>query len=111
MSSGIRTSRWWEIAVAALAANSIVFGVIAAGNGHPELAIVTGFIPAALLAAGLALRGQWRSGATAMVVVASLAAAAWFWMIYPAVLAAIIIIGGLAEGRIGPQRVQTEPAV
>ena len=105
------TGRWWETTVVVLAANSVVFGVIAAGNGYPEWAIATGFAPAALLLAGLAVRGRWRSGATAMVIVASVAAAAWFWMIYPPVLAAIVIFGGLAEGEIGPKRVQTEPAV
>ncbi len=102
--------RLWEATVVVLAANSVAFGVIAAGNGHPEWAIITGFIPAALLPTGLVLRGKWRGGATAMVVVASLAAAAWFWMVYPIVLAAIVIFGGLAEGEIGPKSVPTEPA-
>ena len=46
-----------------------------------------------------------------MVIVASVAAAAWFWMIYPMVLAAVVIVGGLVSGEIGPGRVQTQPAV
>ena len=105
------TGRWWETTVVVLAANSVVFGVLAAGNDYPKVAIGTGFAPAALLLAGLAVRGRWRSGSTAMVIVASVAAAAWFWMIYPMVLAAVIIIGGLVSGEIGPRRVQTQPEV
>jgi len=103
--------RWWEATVFVMAANSIVLGVVATGNDHPKWAIATGFAPALLLVSGLALRGRLRSAATAMVVVASLAAAAWFWLVYPIVLAAIIIIGGLVNGEIGPARVETQPAV
>jgi hypothetical protein len=111
MQASTRTNPWWEVAVVALAANSVVFGVLATGNGHPGWAIATGFAPAALLLTGLALRGRWRSGATAMVIVASLAAAAWFWMVYPAVLAAIVIGGGLANGEIGPRRSEVSRAL
>ncbi len=103
------TSRWWETTVVVLAANSIMFGVIAVGNGSLKWAIAINFAPAALLLTGLAVRGRWRSGATAMVIVASVAAAAWFWMIYPIVLAAIVIIGGFVSGEIGPARVQIQP--
>ena len=78
MKTDIWTSRWWEIAVAALAANSVVFGVIAVGNDHTGWAIATGFAPAALLVISLVLRGRWRVGATAILIVASLAAASWF---------------------------------
>lgn len=111
MNALTRTGRWWEAIVVVLAANSVVYGVIEAGDGYPEWAIGTGFAPAALLLAGLALRGRRRSGATAMVIVASLAAAAPIWMIYPMVLAAVVIIGGLVSGEIGPGRVQAQPAV
>lgn len=104
------TSRWWEATVVILAANSVIFGVVAVGNGHPEWAIATNFAPAALLIAGLALRNPWRTGATVMVVAASLAAAAWFWMIYPVVLAAVVIIGGLSNAKIGPRPVHTQAA-
>ena len=83
-----------------------MFGVVAAGNGHTKWAIATSFAPAVLLVTGLAMRGHRLSGATAMVIVASLAAAAWFWMIYPIVLAAIVIGGRLVSGEIGPARVQ-----
>ena len=92
------TSRWWEAPVVVLAANSVVLGVGAVGNGHPEWAIATGLAPAALLIAGLALRNTWRAGAT-VVVAASLAAAAWWWMMYPVVLAAVVIVGGHARPR------------
>ena len=102
MSEHTSTSRWWETTVVVLAANSIMFGVIAAGNAHPKWAIATGFAPAALLLTALALRGRWRSGATTIVIVASVAAATWFWMIYPIVLAAIVIIGGFVSVEIGP---------
>lgn len=103
------TSRWWEATVVLLAANSIFFGVIAANNDQPQWAILSGFVPAGLLLAGLALRNTWRTAATVIIVVASLAAAAWFWMIYPAVLAAFVIIGGIAKHKIGPKRLQTQP--
>ena len=104
------TSRWWEATVVVLAANSVVFGVVAVGNGHPEWAIATGFVPAALLIAGLALRNTWRTGATVIVVAASLAAAAWWWTMYPVVLAAVVIIGGLSNAKIGPRPAQTQAA-
>lgn len=111
MNTQIWTSRWWETAVAVLAVNSIIFGLLAAGSDHPYWAIATGFGPAALLVMGLALRGRWRAGATAMLIVASLAAATWFWMVYPAALAAIVIIGGLNSGQIGPTRPRTHAIV
>ena len=46
------STRWWEIVVVVLAANSVVFGVLATGNGHPGWAIATNFAPAALLLIG-----------------------------------------------------------
>jgi hypothetical protein len=110
MNTDIWTSRWWEIAVVALAANSVVFGVIAVSNDHTDWAIATGFAPAALLVVSLVLRGRWRVGATAILIPASLAAASWFWMVYPAVLAGIIIVGGFSNGYIGPTRPQPHPA-
>jgi hypothetical protein len=103
------TSRWWEATVVVLAANSVVFGVIAV-EGYVEIAIAVGFAPAALLIAGLALRNTWRAGATVMVVVGSIAAAGWWWMVYPIVLAAVVIIGGLATHKIGPRSPQHQAA-
>jgi len=110
MSMETWTNRWWEATVVVLVANSLVFGVIAVGNDHTQGAIATGFVPAALLIAGLALRNTWRAGATVMMVAASLAAATWFWMIYPIVLAAFVIIGGIAKHKIGPRPPQTQVA-
>jgi hypothetical protein len=104
------SSRWWEIAVAVLAVNSVIFGVLAIGSDHTGWAIATGFGPAVLLVIGLALVGRWRVGATVILIVASLAAATWFWMVYPAVLAGIVVIGGLNSGHIGPIRPQTAPS-
>jgi hypothetical protein len=110
MNTDIWTIRWWEVAAAALAANSVLFGVIAVGNDHTDWAIVTGFAPAALLVISLVLRGRWRVGATAILIVASFAAASWFWTVYPAVLAVIVIFGGFSNGYIGLTRPQTRPA-
>ena len=112
------TSRWWEATVVVLAANSVVFGVIIttteplglAASNPLFWAIATGFVPAALLIAGLALRNTWRKGATVMVVAASIAAAVWWWMIYPIVLAVIVIIGGIGNHKIGPKHPQTQAA-
>jgi hypothetical protein len=104
------TSRWWEATVIVLAANSVVFGVIALGGGYVEIPIAFGFAPAALLIAGLALRNTWRAGATVMVVAGSIAAAGWWWMVYPIVLAAVVIIGGTATHKIGPRSPQHQAA-
>jgi hypothetical protein len=104
------TSRWWEATVIVLAANSVVFGVIALGGGYVEIPIAFGFAPAALLIAGLALRNTWRAGATVMVVAGSIAAAGWWWMVYPIVLAAVVIIGGIATHKIGPRSPQHQAA-
>lgn len=105
------TSRWWEATVVVLAANSVIFGVVGVGNGHLEWAIATGFAPAVLLIASLALRNTWRTGATVTVVAASLAAAAWWWMMYPVALAAVVIVGGVSDAKIGPRRVQSLAAL
>ena len=104
------TSRWWEATVVVLAANSVVFGVIALGGGYVGIPIAFGFAPAALLIAGLALRNTWRAGATVMVVVGSIGAAGWWWMVYPVVLAAVVIIGGIATQKIGPRPSQNQAA-
>lgn len=109
------TSRWWEATVVVLAANSVFFGVIAVelfservGKDYTEWGIALGFVPAALLITGLALRNTWRAGATAMMIAGSLlAAGAFWWMIYPVVLAALVIIGGLSNAKIGPRQVQS----
>jgi uncharacterized membrane protein YfcA len=104
------TSRWWEATVVVLAANSVVFGVIALGKGYVGIPIAFTLAPVALLIAGLALRSTWRVGATVMVVVGSIAAAGWWWMAYPVVLAAVVIIGGIATHKIGPRSPQHQAA-
>ena len=42
--------------------------------------------------------------------VSSIAASAAFWMIYPLVLALVVIIGGFVTGKIGPTRPDTAAA-
>lgn len=100
------TSRWWEVAVVVLSLNSAVFGFLFAASDDPELAVILGFVPAALLAAGLALRNAWRAGATVMVIAGSLLAAGAFWVVYTVVLALAIIAGSPAKER--PQRQRAE---
>ena len=95
-------SRWWEGSVVALAINSLLMGVLAGSNGYTWWAIGIGFVPAALLLIGLAMRNRRRDVATALLVVASVAAAFWFWMIYPVVLALVVVFGGFAAAKIGP---------
>jgi hypothetical protein len=104
------SDRWWEAAVAVSAISSVVLGVVAVGNGHVEWAIATGFTPAALLVGGIGLRTQWRTSATVAVTIGSIAAASWWWMIYPVFLAAVVIMGGLASGKIGTTRLGAHPA-
>ncbi len=101
MGAEISADRWWVAAAAALAVSSVLLGVIALGNGHTEWAIATGFAPAVLLLAGTLLVDRWRSGATAMIVVASLGASIWWWMVYPVALAVVVIVGGVRTGKLG----------
>ncbi len=107
------TDRWWEAVVVVLAINSLVFAVLAGANDEVMViwVIVTGILPAVLLLAGLAILGRRRGVGTAMIVVGSVLGAAWWWMIYPVALAAIVLVGGFASAKIGPKRVQTQPAL
>ena len=102
------TSRWWDTSVVLLAVNSVVFGFLAINSDRPEWAI-TMFVPAVLLLVGLAIRSSQRVAATILLTGASAAAAIWFWMIYPIVLALVILVGGFRSGKIGLER--TQPAV
>jgi hypothetical protein len=104
------TSRWWEATIVILAANSVLFGLLFTASDHPRWAIAIGFIPAALLLVGLALRNKWRAAATAMLIIGSLLAAVAFWVIYTVVLAVVIIIGGLSTRKIGPAHLQHQHA-
>jgi hypothetical protein len=104
------TSRWWETSVVLLAVNSVVFGFLAINRDRPGWAIAM-FVPAALLMVGLAIRSSQRVAATILLTGASVAAAIWFWMIYPVVLALVVVVGGFSSGKIGTQRPQTEVGV
>ncbi len=104
------TSRWWETSVVLLAVNSVVFGILAINSDHMTWAVATGFVPAVLLLIGLALRNSQRVAATTLLMVASIAAALWFWMIYPIILALVVIVGGFTSGKIGSEGRQPEIA-
>jgi hypothetical protein len=104
------TSRWWEISVVLLAVNSVVFGFLAINSDRPGWAIAM-FVPAVLLLMGLAIRSSQRLAATILLTGASVAAAIWFWMIYPIVLALIVVVGGFRSRKIGPKRTKPEVAV
>jgi hypothetical protein len=105
------TSRWWEISVVLLGVNSVVFGFLGANSGNLQWGIAAGFVPGALLLAGLAVRGSQRLVATVMLMVGSVGAASAWWMIYTVVLALVVVAGGFSSGKIGSQRPQTEVAV
>jgi hypothetical protein len=105
------TSRWWEISVVLLGVNSVVFGFLGANSGNLQWGIAAGFVPGALLLAGLAVRGSQRLLATVMLIVGSVGAASAFWVIYTVVFALVVVVGGFSSGKIGPQRPQTEVAV
>lgn len=106
------TNRWWEATVLLFASIQAIMGVgvLAFGDGsHIRFGIGWGLLPAALLLGGLAVRRRRRGLATSMIIVGSLAAAFAFWLIYPIILAVVVIAGGLGSGKIG--RVSTpEPA-
>ena len=105
------TNRWWEISVVLLGVNSVVFGFLGAGSGNLQWGIAAGFVPGALLLAGLAVRGSQRLLATVMLIVGSVGAASAFWAIYTVVFALVVVVGGFSSGKIGRQRPQTEVAV
>jgi hypothetical protein len=98
-------NRWWEATTIVLAINSIVFGFLF--GSELAWAFAIGFIPGVLLLVGLRIRSQNRGLATVLITGASVAAAFAFWMIYPVVLALVVIIGGFSTGKIGPRRPET----
>jgi hypothetical protein len=104
------SSRWWETSVVLLAVNSVVFGFLAINSDRPGWAIAM-FVPAVLLLVGLAIRSSHRVAATILLTGASVAAAIWFWMIYPVVLALVVVVGGFSSGKLGPKRTKPEVAV
>ncbi len=108
----LNSTLWWEATVVVFASIQAIMGVavLAFGDGsHIRFGIGWGLLPAALLLGGLAARRRRRGLATSMIIVGSLAAAFAFWLIYPVVLAAVVIVGGLWSGKIGRTRVP-EPA-
>ena len=104
------SSRWWETSVVLLGVNSVAFGFLAINSDRPGWAIAM-FVPAILLLVGLAIRSSQRLAATILLTGASVAAALWFWMIYPIVLALVVVVGGFRSGKIGPKRPKPEVAV
>jgi hypothetical protein len=103
------TNRWWEVTVIVYAIAQVIMGVVIGLNLYPGWAILIGFGPAALLLGGLALRQRQRGLATLMIIVGSLLPWIFFWMMYPFVVAAIVIGGGLGTGKIG-KSATSEPA-
>lgn len=93
--------QWWDFAVAALAANGAIFGVLFTSNDHLGWGIAVGFVPAGLLGGGLMVQTRWRSVATIMIIAGgALASIAW-WVRYTVGLALVIVVGGLQNGRLG----------
>ena len=103
------TNRWWEATVIVYAIAQVIMGVVIANNMYPGWSILIGFGPAALLLGGLALGERQRGLATLMIIVGSLLPWIFFWMMYPFVVAAIVIGGGLWSGKIG-KSTTSEPA-
>ncbi len=109
MDQNQKSHRWWEAVTVLLAVNSVVFGFLFGAGDQFGWAIVVGFVPGVLLLVGLKVRKDNRGVAAVVITVSAIAASAAFWMIYPAVLALVVIIGGFSTGEIGPNR--SEPAV
>ena len=103
------TNRWWEATVIVYAIAQVIMGVVIGLNLYPGWSILIGFGPAALLLGGLVLRERQRGLATLMIIVGSLLPWIFFWMMYPFVVAAIVIGGGLWSGKIG-KSTTAEPA-
>ena len=99
--------RWWEVVTVLLAINSVVFGFLFGSAGNFGWGIALGFLPGALLLVGLKVRSENRGLATVLIIISSIAAATAFWMIYPVILAVVIIVGGFWSGKIGPRRPET----
>jgi hypothetical protein len=95
------TSRWWEATIVVYAIVQVVMGSIFTANGYPGWATLVGFLPAALLLGGLALRERRRPLATALIVVGAVLPAIAFWMLYPFVVAPVVIGAGWYSGKLG----------
>lgn len=91
---------WWTVLATTLAVMYVVAatGQLIAdpkGTNVGALGIACAF--AALIGAGLFLRSRSRVGGNWMVAVAAIPALAFFWIIWPAVLALAIIFGAVKE--------------
>ena len=95
------TSRWWEASVVGLAAYISLLLILDGYSNVSGWALVV-LSAAVLLISGLALRTVWRVGGSALVIAGSLLAALPWWLILNVVLAFVIIFGGFASGKIGP---------
>jgi hypothetical protein len=104
------TNRWWETSVVLLAVHGVAMGFLGASHDHLGWGIAIGFVPSALLIAGLAMRSSQRIGATIFLTVGSLAAAFAWWLIYTVVLAVVIVVGGFWTSKIGPKKLHTATA-
>ena len=98
---------WWEVVTLLLAVNSVVFGFLFRDSGNLGWAIAIGFVPGVVLLLGLGLRENNRTLATVLITGASIASAVAFWMIYPVVLALMVIVGGFTTGKLGFPQTRT----
>ena len=105
------TNRWWEASVVLLAVNSVVFGFLGASSGNLKWGVMAGFVPGALLFAGLAFKRKNRLVATVTLILGSIGAASAWWVMYTVVFALIVVVGGFWSGKIGPERAQPEVAI
>ena len=101
------SGRWWEAVTLLLAINSVVFGFGFLFGSYIFWAIFIGWLPGVLLLVGLRIRNDHRGAATALITVSSIAAAVAFWMIYPVVLALVVIVGGFSTGKLGPRQAES----
>ncbi len=99
------SGRWWEAVTTILAINSVVFGFLF--GSQIFWAIFIGWLPGVLLLVGLRIRNDHRGAATVLITVSSIAAAVAFWMIYPVVLALVVIVGGFSTGMLGPRQAES----
>jgi hypothetical protein len=105
------TSRWWEASVVVLGVNSLAFGIGATAGGYLDAALIIGWAPGVLLLTGFGLRNRQRLLATIMITLGAVAASFAYWVIYPIVLALIVVVGGFVSRKIGPTRAHTATVV
>ena len=105
--SAPRAWTWWTVLAALLATTYVVAGIGQLINDPKPtnvgaLAILTGV--AGLIGAGLRLRARSRIAGNWMIIVATVPALAFWWVIVPALVAIAIIVGAVTEiSRATPQ--------